>query len=182
MLAYALAALLLLAPDVWWSSGRSALLARRSVAAWMLLGAALQALPWEGSWSASGLADSFSRGLGNSQPVGVRRPISWVVTVALDRPLVLNAAIIAIPVAVGTSLWVRGGRALLVAGVLVCWCAVQPGGWRRTSACSAASALTPTPHCRWPCCWSLRHRTGHLSLWRSVPGWVTGYARRSPPG
>ena len=50
----------------------------------------------------------------------MRQPISWVVTVALDRPLVLNAAIIAVLLAVGTSLWVRGGRALLVAGVLVC--------------------------------------------------------------
>ena len=120
VLVYGLAALLLLAPEAWWSSGRSALLARRSVAAWMLLGAVLQALPWEGSWSASGLSEPFSRGLGNNQPVGIRQPISWVVTVALDRPLVLNATIIAVLLAVGTSLWVSGRRAVLVAGVLVC--------------------------------------------------------------
>lgn len=119
-LVYALAALLLLAPDAWWSPGRSALLARRSVAAWMLVGAALQALPWEGSWSASGLSNAFSRGLGNIQPVGLRQPISWIVTVAIDQPLVLNATIIVVLLGLGTSLLVSGRRAVLVAGVLVC--------------------------------------------------------------
>lgn len=120
VLVYGLAALLLLAPDAWWRSGRCALLARRSVAAWLLLGAGLQAVPWEGMWSASGLSDPFSGGLGNNQPVGMRQPISWVNTLALDRPLAANAAIIAVLVGVGAAVWVSGRRAVLAAGLLVC--------------------------------------------------------------
>jgi cytochrome oxidase Cu insertion factor (SCO1/SenC/PrrC family) len=119
VLVYALAALLLLLPDAWWRSGRAALLARRAVAAWVLVGAGLQALPWEGSWSAAALADPFAGGLGNKQPVLMSRPISWMNTLAIHHPVVLNATIVTVLLLVGLSLWVRGSRAVICAALVV---------------------------------------------------------------
>jgi cytochrome oxidase Cu insertion factor (SCO1/SenC/PrrC family) len=119
VLVYAIAGLLLLAPDGWWRSGRCALLARRSVAVWVLLGALLQALPWEGSWSAAGLSAPFVRALGSNQPELLLKPISWANSMALSRPITLNATIVAVLVIVGLTLLVSGSRAVIAVGFVV---------------------------------------------------------------
>lgn len=119
VLVYALAGLLLLAPDRWWRSGRAALLARRTVAGWVLAGAGLQALPWERSWSLAGLADPFTGGLGNKQPQLMQQPIAWMNTLATHHPVALNATIVTVLLLVGLSLWASDRRTAIGTALVV---------------------------------------------------------------
>jgi cytochrome oxidase Cu insertion factor (SCO1/SenC/PrrC family) len=120
VLVYAIAALLLLAPPAWWECGRSAKLARRSVAAWMLLGAALQALPWEGSWSADGLSEPFAQGAAVRQPSLLRQPIVEMTTLSRSHPVTTNVILIVLLAVVAVGLWTTSRTEFLIAGLALC--------------------------------------------------------------
>lgn len=120
VLVYLLAAGLLLVPWSWWESGRSTWLVRRGVGAWFLAGAALQAIPWEGSWSADGLSEPFSNGAQTAQPSLLRRPIEAMATLTSAQPATLNAVLIALLVVVGLGLWLSRSSVFVVAGLVLC--------------------------------------------------------------
>ncbi|MEP7021797.1 MAG: SCO family protein, partial [Pseudonocardiales bacterium] len=120
VLTYALAGGLLLAPWHWWESGRCTRLARRAVGTWILLGAGLQALPWEGSWSADGLSQPFISGAGMTQPSLLRRPISTMATWSVAHPAVVNAVLIALLVCVGVGLYKSARPEFVLAGLVLC--------------------------------------------------------------
>jgi len=120
VLVYALAGGLLLAPWQWWRSGRCTRLVRRAVGIWVLLGAGLQALPWEGSWSAAGLSQPFVSNAEMTQPTLLRRPIATVATLSQSHPAVVNAALIAILLWVGVGLCVSARSRYIVAGLVLC--------------------------------------------------------------
>jgi cytochrome oxidase Cu insertion factor (SCO1/SenC/PrrC family) len=120
VLVYILAAVLLLAPWHWWDADRAASFARRSVGAWMVVGAALQALPWEGFWNSPGLAAPFADGASVVQPVLMRQPIAAMATAAASQPGVINAALVAALLVVGGGLFLSRSSTFVVAGVLLC--------------------------------------------------------------
>jgi cytochrome oxidase Cu insertion factor (SCO1/SenC/PrrC family) len=120
VLVYALAALLLLAPVSWWESGRGATLARRAVAGWFLIGALLQAIPWEGSWSAAGMSAPFADGSATSQPSLLRRPIESMTALTRQQPALTNAILIAVLLVVAIGLWLTARIEFIVGGLAVC--------------------------------------------------------------
>ena len=120
VLVYLLAAVLLLVPWEWWRSGRASRLARLVVAAWMVLGAALQASPGEGFWTRAGLAGAFEDAAGNTQPHAVAAPISALASLAGRHPATMNAVIVVVVVAVAVALCVSGSTAVVVGGLAVC--------------------------------------------------------------
>ncbi len=130
VLVYLLAALLLAAPWAWWDTGRAARLARRSAGAWLLLGAGLQALPWERQWSAASLTGPFDDGAGQAQPAVFRAPIRLVGSWAGAHPVAANGLLIAALTAAGLGL--LAGRRLAVAGAaalcLLTWWLAQDFG------------------------------------------------------
>lgn len=105
VLIYAAAALLLLLPWSWWESGRCATLVRRVVAGWLLIGAVLQAVPWEGSWSAAGLSEPFANGVATKQPAALRQPIVWMLTLSRDHPAAVNAVLVVALAGIALGLW-----------------------------------------------------------------------------
>ena len=117
---YALAAALLLAPWQWWTSGRCTRLARQGVGVWMLAGAALQALPWEQSWSAAGSSQPFTDGAAVAQPALLRRPIATMASLSASHPVVVNAVLIAVLIIVGIGLLVDRSGTFVVAGLVLC--------------------------------------------------------------
>jgi cytochrome oxidase Cu insertion factor (SCO1/SenC/PrrC family) len=113
---YAIATALLLAPTSWWAaearSGREAKV--RKVARWsaggaMLLGALLQALPWEGSWSAHGLSGIFRDASTTPQPDVLARPITGLAAVSTDHPAVVGTLLLVVLTVLGGGL--LSGRA-----------------------------------------------------------------------
>jgi cytochrome oxidase Cu insertion factor (SCO1/SenC/PrrC family) len=120
VIAYVLAAGLLLAPWAGWESGRIPRLARIGVGAWLLLGALLQAVPWEQSWSARGLSKPFSEAANTAQPALLKGPISTLATWSTVHPAVVNGVLIAVLVAVGVGLCISANAGFVVAGVVVC--------------------------------------------------------------
>jgi cytochrome oxidase Cu insertion factor (SCO1/SenC/PrrC family) len=120
VLIYGIAAALLLAPWSWWGTGRCSMLARRSVAAWFLIGAALQALPWEGSWSSSGLSNVFADGAGLAQPTFLRQPIVWMTTLSQTHPTAVNAVLVALLVSIGVGLWASQQLVIACSGLVLC--------------------------------------------------------------
>jgi cytochrome oxidase Cu insertion factor (SCO1/SenC/PrrC family) len=120
VLVYLIASLLLLAPYPWWENGRAARLARRSAAVWILLASALQALPWEGSWSGDGLAATFVAGASTRQPAALRRPIAWLSSVTQSHPTEANALIVIILAAVGLALLLSQRREVVWVALGLC--------------------------------------------------------------
>lgn len=120
VLVYLIVSLLLLAPHSWWENGRAALLARRSAALWILTGAVLQALPWEGSWSSNGLSTTFAGGASTRQPAALRRPIAWLSSLTQAHPGAVNALIVIILVAVGVGLLVSQRREVVWVALGLC--------------------------------------------------------------
>lgn len=120
VLVYALAAGLLLAPWRWWESGRCGRLARRIAGVWILLGAALQTLPWEGSWSAGGLSQPFAEGARVTQPAVLRRPIVAMANWSLSSPAVVNGVLIGLLVCVGVGLCLTERFEFILAGLVLC--------------------------------------------------------------
>jgi cytochrome oxidase Cu insertion factor (SCO1/SenC/PrrC family) len=119
-LTYVLAAVLLLAPWQWWAGGSAARVVRRVVGVWLLLGAILQALPWEGSWSGRGLSMPFSAASPVAQPAPLKRPIAALAAWSMSSPAVVNTVLIALLVGVGVGLCVSARDAFVVAGLLLC--------------------------------------------------------------
>ncbi len=119
-LVYALAAALLLLPHAWWTDGRARRTVRVTVAGWLLVAAALQAIPAEGFWTGPTLAQPFADGAAMSQPSWLAAPMRTMASLAGDRPALLNAVLIA--VLVGLAGWLLLDRSArpVVAGVLFC--------------------------------------------------------------
>jgi cytochrome oxidase Cu insertion factor (SCO1/SenC/PrrC family) len=131
VLIYLAAAVLLLLPGDWWRSGRATLLARRFAAAWILVGAVLQAIPAEHAWTADGAADPFVTGAANAQPTLLRWPIARLASVAADAPVLVNAVIVVVLLAAGTALWLSARTPVLSAALVVCaasWWLLQDFG------------------------------------------------------
>ncbi len=120
VLAYVLAAGLLLAPWPWWESGRIPRLTRLGVGVWLLLGAVLQAVPWEQSWSAQSLSEPFSEAAKTAQPALLKAPITTLARWSTAHPALVNAVLIAALVAVGVGLCVSAKTGFVVAGLVVC--------------------------------------------------------------
>lgn len=120
VLVYLLGAGLLMAPWSWWEGDRSALLVRRTVGTWLLIGAGLQALPWEGFWSSSGAAAPFADGAATRQPDVLRRPISAVADAAGRHPVVLNTVVVTALLVVAAGLWLSRAAGWVIAGLLLC--------------------------------------------------------------
>ena len=122
---YAVASGLLLAPWSWWSGRRpAATLARWAVGVTMLLGAVLQALPWEGAWSASdGLSAIFRDASTTPQPALLRRPLSALALVSAAHPVAVGSVLLVVLAVVGAGLvsgraawlFVPSGLAVLLA-------------------------------------------------------------------
>ncbi|MGH8889270.1 MAG: SCO family protein [Acidothermaceae bacterium] len=117
---YIVGAAALIAPWRWWEAGSAALFARRVVGAWMLLCAALQAVPWEGLWSADRLSAPFTDGAQTAQPWLFSRPISALANATNAEPKLVNAILIAVLVVVGLGLCLTRTTAFVVVGIVVC--------------------------------------------------------------
>jgi cytochrome oxidase Cu insertion factor (SCO1/SenC/PrrC family) len=120
VLVYVLAAGLLMAPWRWWESGRAGLFARRSVGGWILLGAALQALPWEGYWSARRFAAPFAVGAARPQPWVLRQPITALASWTAAHPVLANAVLVGLLVVVGAGLLFSRAPGFVYGGLALC--------------------------------------------------------------
>jgi cytochrome oxidase Cu insertion factor (SCO1/SenC/PrrC family) len=120
VLVYAVAAALLLGRRQRWESGSMTRVSRRSVAIWFIVAAALQALPWEGNWSANGLAAAFEDGANTAQPAALLRPIRATLTLARLHPIAMNLVLVSVLVMLGVGLWLRASRMLIVVGLALC--------------------------------------------------------------
>jgi cytochrome oxidase Cu insertion factor (SCO1/SenC/PrrC family) len=144
VLVYLLAALLLLVPWRWWDSGRAAGLARISVGLWLLLGACLQAIPWEGFWTGDGLAMPFAEGASTPQPSLLKEPISVLARASALHPAAINAAILGLLLVVGAALCVSRATSILVLGLTLCgatWWLAQDFGVLESVATDPNTAL-----------------------------------------
>jgi len=117
---YAMATTLLLVPWDRWNSGDAVKLARRAAGVWMLAAAAMQALPWEGSWSGRGLSAPFEVGTGTSQPTVFLAPITFAAHLTATHPVAVNAAIVAILVTLGVGLLLSSASGFVAAGIITC--------------------------------------------------------------
>jgi cytochrome oxidase Cu insertion factor (SCO1/SenC/PrrC family) len=118
-LVYALAAAALLMPWSWWEDGRAQAIVRRTGAAWLLVGALLEAIPGENMWNATGLAGPFIDGAAMSQPSWLNAPMRSLARLAEEHPQPVKFAVIVIVAVV--AVWLAtdsGGRAITAALVL----------------------------------------------------------------
>lgn len=119
VLVYPVMALLLLA-----GRGRSAATmarwCRRAGACWLLAGAVLQAVPWEGNWTADGLADPFRDGSQSAQPAVLLDPIRGMLNFALANPVLLNGILLLLLAGTGIGLWLSPARPVLLLAILIC--------------------------------------------------------------
>jgi cytochrome oxidase Cu insertion factor (SCO1/SenC/PrrC family) len=120
VLVYLLGAALLMARWSWWEGDRMPLVVRRTVGTWLLIGAGLQALPWEGFWSSSGAAAPFAAGAAIQQPELLRRPISAVADAASRHPVVINTVVVMALLVVAAGLWLSRAPGWVLAGLLLC--------------------------------------------------------------
>ena len=144
VLVYLLAALLLLVPWQWWDSGRAAGLARISVGLWMLLGACLQAVPWEGFWTGDELATPFAEGASTPQPSVLKEPISVLARASVLHPAAINSATVALLLIVGAALCVSRATSVVVIGLTLCaatWWLAQDFGVLASVATDPNTAL-----------------------------------------
>ena len=120
VLVYVLAAVVLLLPWAAWQSGRAQVVVRRAVAGWLAAAAVLQALPWEGGWTARGAAAPFAAGAALPQPALLSRPLAGLALLAGDHPAAVNATTIALVAAAAVALWVSGRTAVLASVLVLC--------------------------------------------------------------
>jgi cytochrome oxidase Cu insertion factor (SCO1/SenC/PrrC family) len=152
--AYALAAALLLFGWQRWDNGEAGRLARGATGVWMLAAAVLQAVPWEGSWSGSGLSASFGLGAQNSQPALFLGPITLAGQLAQSHPVAVNSALVVILVTLGAGLLLSAvstspapassASAFVTAGIVLClatWWLAQDFGVLGGLATNPSTAL-----------------------------------------
>lgn len=104
-----LAALLLWVPPAAFEGERVATIARRGLGVFLLAGATLQALPFEGFWRRGALSEIFANAASNPQPGVLARPVAALARVAATHPVPVNAAVVALGALVGAGL--LSGRA-----------------------------------------------------------------------
>jgi len=104
VLVYVAAAGLLLAPVQIWVDGKALRWIRLGVAAVLLLGALLSAIPWEGFWTGSGLSAMFLAMAKVPQPGFLSAPVVWVAHLAESQPILLNSTLIAVMLTLGLGL------------------------------------------------------------------------------
>lgn len=109
VLAYVLAAALLLLPAEWWRTGRAARLGALATAAFFALGALIQALPANGLWHGRTLAQSFSGMVAAGTWPAVAAPMRAMGRLALADPVALDAVLVASMA--GLAAWLAIGRA-----------------------------------------------------------------------
>ncbi len=120
-LLYIAASALLLLPLSTWDSGVAPHWAQRCVGATMLIGAALQALPRAGYWTATGLSDSFAEIAARGVPAPLAAPIQWLATAVPAHAVLANACLVAITAILGVTLIIGAfPRSATVAAGLVC--------------------------------------------------------------
>jgi len=104
VLVYVAAAALLLAPVRIWVNGRVVRGIRLGVAAVLLLGALLQAVPWEGFWTGRGLSAMFLAMGHVPQPGFLSAPVLAVAHLARSEPVLLNSVFILVMAGLGAGL------------------------------------------------------------------------------
>jgi cytochrome oxidase Cu insertion factor (SCO1/SenC/PrrC family) len=119
-----LAALLLVLPADAFEAPRGPRAARAGVGAFLLAGAALQALPEEGFWRGGALSQLFASAAANPQPAALAAPAAALSRLSAAHPAAVNATVVALGAAVGIGLlsgratraFTAAAAALLVAG------------------------------------------------------------------
>ncbi|MGC2295230.1 MAG: SCO family protein [Candidatus Dormiibacterota bacterium] len=109
VLVYIAAAGLLLAPIRIWETGQVYRGIRVGVGGLLLFGAILQAIPWEGFWTGSGLSAMFLSMASVPQPGFFSGPVLAVAHFAESDPILLNSLFIAVLAVLGAGL--LSGRA-----------------------------------------------------------------------
>ncbi len=121
-LLYAMAAALLLAPTRLWVGGSIPRGIRRGVGVFLLLGALLQALPFEGFWSGSGLHSAFSRMARMPQPHWLGAPIFAMAKFGATHPTLENGLLTGVMAILGLGL-VSGRATRSWTGLVLVWLA-----------------------------------------------------------
>jgi cytochrome oxidase Cu insertion factor (SCO1/SenC/PrrC family) len=104
VLVYVAAAGLLLAPIRIWETGQVYRWIRMGVGGLLLLGALLQAIPWEGFWTGSGLSAMFLAMASVPQPGFFSGPVLAAAHFAQSDPILLNSLFIAVMAVLGAGL------------------------------------------------------------------------------
>ncbi|MGC1193986.1 MAG: hypothetical protein WA976_04245 [Candidatus Dormiibacterota bacterium] len=104
VLLYAVAAALLLAPGRFWISGSIPRWIRRGTGCFLLLGALLQALPFERFWTGPGLRSAFLEMARMPQPHWLAAPIFALANASGSHPTSVNAVLILIMATLGVGL------------------------------------------------------------------------------
>lgn len=120
VLLYVVGGALLLVPWDWWDSGRVATLVRRSAGLWILLGAVLQALPWENWWTGAGLSAPFDEAAANDQPAFLSRPIAALADQAAAHPVAVNGVLVVTLTLLGVALFLTPSSAVVTATIVLC--------------------------------------------------------------
>jgi len=104
VLVYVAAACLLLAPIRIWETGHVYRGIRMGVGGLLLFGAILQAIPWEGFWTGSGLSAMFRAMASVPQPGVFSGPVLAVAHFAQSDPVLLNSLFIGVMAVLGAGL------------------------------------------------------------------------------
>lgn len=104
VLVYVAAASLLLAPIRIWETGHVYRWIRMGVGGLLLFGAILQAIPWEGFWTGSGLSAMFRAMASVPQPGVFSGPVLAVAHFAQTDPVLLNSLFIGVMAVLGAGL------------------------------------------------------------------------------
>lgn len=104
VLVYIAAAALILAPVRIWTTGQAIRGIRIGVGAVLILGALLQAFPWEGFWTGSGLSAMFLAMSQVPQPGALSAPVLGIAHLAQAQPVLLNSVFILLLFGLGLAL------------------------------------------------------------------------------
>jgi cytochrome oxidase Cu insertion factor (SCO1/SenC/PrrC family) len=83
---------------------------RRCVAGWFVIGAVLQAVPWEQNWTAEGLAAPFRRSVQVAQPSFMLDPIRSSLSLVAQHPIAVNATLVGLLALLAVGLCSRRPR------------------------------------------------------------------------
>ncbi|MGC2190750.1 MAG: hypothetical protein WA751_00230 [Candidatus Dormiibacterota bacterium] len=122
VLLYATAAALLLAPGRLWISGAIPRGIRRGTGVFFLMGAILQALPFEGFWTGGHLHTAFLEMARMPQPHWLSAPIYALANLGQSHSTLLNAILVAIMATLGVGL-ITGRAPRAWSGLALVWLA-----------------------------------------------------------